>query len=182
MVSVAVDLLDLMVRLVRPCDVNDLLRSSPSGLRLGGDQHPAEQAAGPEHVARGRGCDPSLLDWVEVITIPSHPTSPIVHVHLRSVAKPSASASARPPIPTTPAPRSAPSFDITGEESLLQDMDIVYEVGVWTVRAPRLRGQELIAVHPIIQLAITTMLLHKECKRAASVINAAVTKVLAKRK
>ncbi|KAI9430383.1 hypothetical protein H4582DRAFT_2103885 [Lactarius indigo] len=142
---------------------------------------PAVSASEGINILRSK---PPVLSMLQedVITIPSHPTSPIVHVHLRSVAKPSASASARPPIPTTPVPRSAPSFDITGEESMLQDMDIVYEVGVWTVRAPRLRGQELIAVHPIIQLAITTMLSHKECKRAVSVIKAAVTKVLAKRK
>ncbi|KAH9077543.1 hypothetical protein EDB83DRAFT_2344230 [Lactarius deliciosus] len=52
---------------------------------------------------------PAVLDWVGAITIPSHAASPI---HLRSAATLSASASARPPNPVTPAPRNAPSIQV----------------------------------------------------------------------
>ncbi|KAH9034397.1 hypothetical protein EDB83DRAFT_2678146 [Lactarius deliciosus] len=64
-----------------------------------------------------------------------------------------------PPNPATPAPREAPSFDIAGEERLLQDIvDKALAQGVWILHS------------------------RKESERAASVIWAAVTKVLAKRK
>ncbi|KAH8995908.1 hypothetical protein EDB92DRAFT_1942798 [Lactarius akahatsu] len=66
----------------------------------------------------------AVLDQVEAITIPSHAASPIIHICLRSAATLSASAStpAKPPNPATPAPHDAPSFDIAGEECLLQDI------------------------------------------------------------
>ncbi|KAH9010146.1 hypothetical protein EDB85DRAFT_2282555 [Lactarius pseudohatsudake] len=44
----------------------------------------------------------------------------IIHIRLRSAATPSASV--KPPNPAIPAPRDAPSFDIAGEERLLQDI------------------------------------------------------------
>ncbi|KAN0139453.1 Pyridoxal phosphate-dependent transferase [Lactarius tabidus] len=89
----------------------------------------------------------------------------------------------RPPNPTTPAPREAPSFDIAAEERALQDIvDEVLAQGVWINRARRLRGQELVEARPSIRLAVTSALSRKECERAAGVIKAAVTKVLAKRK
>jgi serine palmitoyltransferase len=83
----------------------------------------------------------------------------------------------------TPAPREPPSFDIAGEERVLQDIvDEVLSQGVWITRARRLRGQELVEARPSIRLAVTAGLSRKECERAAGVIKAAVTKVLAKRK
>ncbi|KAH8979530.1 serine palmitoyltransferase [Lactarius hatsudake] len=127
----------------------------------------------------------AVLDQVEAITIPSHPASPIIHIHLRSTPTLSASTSvsAKPPNPATPAPRDAPSFDIAGEERLLQDIvDEALAQGVWTTRARRLRGQELVEARPSIRLAVTTALSRKECERAASVIKAAVVKVVTKRK
>ena len=124
----------------------------------------------------------AILDRVEAITIPSHAASPIIHIHLRS-AMPSASASTKAPNAATPAPREAPSFDIAGEERLLQDIvDEVLAQGVWITRARRLRGQELVETRPSIRLAVTAALSRKECERAAGVIKAAVTKVLMKRK
>ncbi|KAH8983453.1 serine palmitoyltransferase [Lactarius akahatsu] len=124
----------------------------------------------------------AVLDRVEAITIPSHAASPIIHIHLRSSA-PAASVSAKPSNPATPAPREAPSFDIVGEERLLQDIvDEALAQGVWTTRARRLRGQELVDARPSIRLAVTAALSRKECERAAGVIKAAVVKVLAKRK
>ena len=66
---------------------------------------------------------------------------------------------------------------------MLQDIvDEVLAQGVWITRARRLRGQELVEVRPSIRLAVTATLSRKECERAAAVIKAAVTKVMAKRK
>ena len=124
----------------------------------------------------------AVLDRVEVITIPSHAASPIIHIHLRSSAQSSA-VTLKAPNPSTPAPREPPSFDIAGEERVLQDIvDEVLAQGVWITRARRLRGQELVEVRPSIRLAVTAALSRKECERAAAVIKAAVMKVLAKRK
>ncbi|KAI9452060.1 pyridoxal phosphate-dependent transferase [Lactarius psammicola] len=47
----------------------------------------------------------AVLDRVEVITIPSHAASPIIHTHLCSAATLSPTPSAKPPNPATPAPR-----------------------------------------------------------------------------
>ncbi|KAH9060246.1 serine palmitoyltransferase [Lactarius vividus] len=89
----------------------------------------------------------------------------------------------KPPNPATPAPRDAPSFNIAGEECLLQEIvDEALGQGVWTTRARRLRGQELVEARPSIRLAVTAALSRKECERAAGVIKAAVVKVLTKRK
>ncbi|KAH9027011.1 hypothetical protein EDB85DRAFT_152279 [Lactarius pseudohatsudake] len=122
----------------------------------------------------------AVLDRVDAITIPSHAASPIIHIHLRSSA-PAAPVSAKPSNPTTPAPREAPSFDIVGEERLLQDIvDEALAQGVWTTRARRLRGQELVEARQSIRLAVTAALSGKECERAARVIKAVVAKVLAK--
>ncbi|KAH8999735.1 hypothetical protein EDB92DRAFT_1940493 [Lactarius akahatsu] len=122
----------------------------------------------------------AVLDPVEALTIPSHPASPIIHIHLRSA---STSASAKLPNPATPVPRDAPSFDIAGEECLLQDIvDEALTQGMWTTRAQRLRRQELVEARLSIRLAVTAALSRKECERAAGVIKAAVVKVVTKRK
>ncbi len=124
----------------------------------------------------------AMLDCVEAITIPSHAVSPIIHIHLGSASTPFASASAKLPNPATPAPRDAPSFDIAGEERLLQD--IVDEALAQGASAAQ---QELVEARPKIRLAVTAALERKECERkerehAAGVIKATVVKVLAKRK
>ncbi|KAH8979857.1 hypothetical protein EDB86DRAFT_2982935, partial [Lactarius hatsudake] len=120
---------------------------------------------------------PSILSTLQenAITIPSHPTSPIIHTHLCSAPMRSASTSgsAKPPNPVTPAPRDAMSFNTT-DEALTQ--------GVWTMWAWRLRRQELVEARPSIRLAVTAALSRKECERAAGVIKAAVVKVVTKRK
>lgn len=143
-----------------------------------------EHAFHPEHPTRKENVRAirAVLDRVEAITIPSHAASPIIHIHLRS-ATPSSSATLKAPNPTSPVPREQPSFDIAGEERVLQDIvDEVLAQGVWITRARRLRGQELVEARPSIRLAVTAALSRKECERAAGVIKAAVTKVLAKRK
>ncbi|KAI9452065.1 hypothetical protein BJY52DRAFT_1090771, partial [Lactarius psammicola] len=126
----------------------------------------------------------AVLDRVVTITIPLHSPLPlpITHIHLRSAAtpSPSPSPSAKAPNPATPAPREAPSFDIVGEERLLQDIvDKAPGHGVWITRARRLRGQELVEPRPSIRLAVTAALTRMECERAAGVFKAAVAKVLA---
>ncbi|KAI9452054.1 pyridoxal phosphate-dependent transferase [Lactarius psammicola] len=84
----------------------------------------------------------AVLDRVEVITIPSHAASPIIHIHLRSAATLSPTPSAKPPNPAIPAPRNAPTFDIIHEEHLLQDIvDEALTQGVWITHARRLHGQ-----------------------------------------
>ncbi|KAH8983451.1 hypothetical protein EDB92DRAFT_1951589 [Lactarius akahatsu] len=101
----------------------------------------------------------AVLDRVEAITIPSHAASPIIYIHLRSSA-PAASMSAKPSNPATP----APSFDIVGEERLLQDIvDEALVQGVWTARARRLRGQELVEALPSIRLTVTAGLSRCRC-------------------
>ena len=63
---------------------------------------------------------------------------------------------------------------------MLQDIvDEVLAQGVWITRV---RRQELVEVRPSIHLAVTVVPSRKECERAAAVMKAAVTKVLAKRK
>ena len=125
----------------------------------------------------------AVLDHIDSVTIPSHAASPIIHIHLRT-ATPSLSVPApKAPNPATAASQDAPSFDIPGEERLLQDIvDEVLVQGVWITRAWRLRGQELVESRPNIRLAVTAALSRKECERAAGVIKAAVTKVVTKRK
>ena len=125
----------------------------------------------------------AALDRIESVTIPSHAASPIIHIHLRT-ATPSLSVTAlKAPNPATAASRDAPSFDIPGEERLLQDIvDEALAQGVWITRAWRLRGQELVESWPSIRVAVTVTLSRKECECAAGVIKATVTKVLTKRK
>ena len=74
-------------------------------------------------------------------------------------------------------------FDIGLEERLLQDIvDEALAQGVWTTRAKRLRGQELVEVRPSVRLAVSSAFTKKECEKAANVIKAAVVKVLGKRR
>ncbi|KAH9164267.1 pyridoxal phosphate-dependent transferase [Lactarius sanguifluus] len=104
---------------------------------FGGDQHLAEHAVDHEYanstLQENVRMIRAVLDQVEAITIaiPSHAASPIIHIHLRSSA-PTASVSAKPSNPATPAPREPPSFDIVGE-CLLQD--IVGDTGTQAARA-----------------------------------------------
>ncbi|KAN0139152.1 hypothetical protein V8E53_003041 [Lactarius tabidus] len=85
--------------------------------------------------------------------------SPIVHIHLRT-ATPSSSATLKAPNPTTPTPHGPLSCDIVGEERVCQDIvDEVFVQGVWTTRARRLHGQELVKARPSPRLTVTAALL-----------------------
>ncbi len=132
----------------------------------------------------------AVLDKVDYVAIPSHPASPIIHIHLKplpttSLAPPSASS---PPAlkkssPNTVQPYNPESFDIAEEERLLQQVvDEALVQGVLITRAKRLRGQELIEPRPSIRLAVTTGLSKKDCEKAAGVVKAALIKVLSKRR
>lgn len=129
----------------------------------------------------------SILDRVEYITIPSHPASPIIHIQVRpgsssTLQLPSPSAG-KPSNPASVQPREPAVFDIELEERLLQDIvDEALAQGVWTTRAKRLRGQELVEVRPSVRLAVSSAFTKKECEKAANVIKAAVVKVLGKRR
>jgi len=134
----------------------------------------------------------AVLERVDCITIPSHPASPIIHIHVRTppathlhplALTGSTPATTKPSNPASPVPRDAPAFDIAVEERLLQDIvDDALTQGVWITRARRLRGQEAVEARPSIRLAVTAALSRKECERAAGVVKAAAVKVLAKRK
>ena len=124
----------------------------------------------------------AVLDRIDSLTIPSHAALPIIHIHLRT-----ATLSLTVPATKvlTTASRDAPSFDIAGEERLLQDIAGGRDTraaaqGVWITRARRLRGHELFESRPSIHLAVTAALPRKERERAAGVIEATVTKVLTK--
>ncbi|KAN0139386.1 hypothetical protein V8E53_002887 [Lactarius tabidus] len=70
----------------------------------------------------------------------------------------------------SPASRDAMSFDIAGEECVLQDIvDNARPRGVRITHALRLREQELVETRPsiLICLAVMAGLSRKECKRAA---------------
>jgi serine palmitoyltransferase len=123
------------------------------------------------------------VDRIDTLSIPSHATSPIIHIHLRTSTPSLTVAAAKAPNPVTAASCDAPSFDIAGEERLLQDIvDEVLAHGVWVTGARRPCGQELVESRQSIRFAVTVALSHRECEHATGVNKAAVTKVLTKRK
>ncbi|KAG7089822.1 hypothetical protein E1B28_011470 [Marasmius oreades] len=131
----------------------------------------------------------SILDRVESITIPSHPASPIIHIHLRTPTSTSLAVplvkpgSHKPSNPLSPLPRDRPRFDIDIEEKILQD--IVEEAlaqGVLITKAKRPRGMEISEARPSIRLAMTSALTRKETEKAVGIVKAAIVKVLARRR
>lgn len=155
----------------------NILRSSPSIL-----------STLQENVRAAR----AILDRVDCITIPSHPASPIIHIHIRSPSSSSlqpstASFPLSPKLsnPASPLPRDAITWDwdIESEERLLQDVvDEALAQGVMITRARRLRGQETVEARPSIRLALTSALTKKEVEKAVTVVKGALVKVLAKRR
>ena len=105
----------------------------------------------------------------------AHAGSPVtgILINLHFMALPSF-ATVNAPNPTTRALREPPLLNIAGER------DEVLAQGLWITCARRLCGQELVEARPIILLAVTAALSRKECERAAAVIKAAVTEVLAR--
>lgn len=155
----------------------NILRSTPSIL-----------TALQENVRAAR----AILDKVDCITIPSHPASPIIHMHIRpqptSSLHPASAAvvpSSKPSNPTSLLPRDAATWDwdIETEEKLLQDVvEEALAQGVMITKAKRLRGQEAIDPRPSIRLAMTSALTKKETEKAVMVVKSSFVKVLGKRR
>jgi len=135
----------------------------------------------------------AILDRVDCITVPSHPASPIIHIHIRSPSTTSlhpASAAlitspSKPSNPMSALSRDAAKWDcdIEAEERLLQDVvEEALAQGVLITRAKRLRGQELIEPRPSIRLAMTSALTKKETEKAVGVVKASLVKILGKRR
>lgn len=127
-----------------------------------------------------------------LITIPSHPASPIIHIYIKPVSPTSLSPTAVPASvsakliksnPSSAGPRDPQTFDADAEERVLQEIvEECLNQGVWVTRAKRLKGQELIEPRPSIRLAVTAALSRKEVEKAAGVLKAALTKVLGRRR
>ncbi|KAH9016146.1 hypothetical protein EDB84DRAFT_1524563 [Lactarius hengduanensis] len=102
--------------------------------------------------------------------VPSHATSSIIHTHLSFARTPSTFVSGKPPIPATPAPRDAPSSDIAGEMPLL-----------WVRRLRRACGSCArggCVGRSSSRRARASAAQSRQRSRAATVIKAAVVKVL----
>jgi serine palmitoyltransferase len=137
----------------------------------------------------------NILDKVDCITIPSHSASPIIHIQVKPLPAPQLTPpshmsptssrltlrkSSNPSLSVAKAPV---SFDIDSEERLLQAVvEEALAQGVMITRAKHLRGQEMVEPRPSIRLAITAGLTKKECEKCASVVKAALIKVLSKRR
>ena len=73
----------------------------------------------------------AVLDSIDSLTIPSHAASAIIHLYLHTAMPSLSVGAAKAPNPATAASRDAPSFEIAGEEHLLQDIvDEVLAKGV----------------------------------------------------
>ncbi|KAJ7446938.1 serine palmitoyltransferase [Mycena galericulata] len=130
----------------------------------------------------------TILDDLDCISIPSHPASPIIHMHIRkpSPAPGFLQGSGHAPKPSNPAsvlPRDAAMWDweIDAEERTLQQVvEEALRRGVMITRAKRLRGQEMVEARPSIRLALTSELSADEVKKAVKVVAQALKDVLRK--
>ena len=117
------------------------------------------------------------------LTIPSHAASPIIHIHspYRDAVVDSCGRE-EPELSLPQLHEIQPSFDIAGEDRLLQDIvDEVFAQDVWITRASRMCVQELVELRLSITLAVTAALSCKVCESAAGVIKAVFKKLLTKR-
>lgn len=137
-----------------------------------------------------------VLDHVESIQIPSHPSSPLIHIQIRSKFEP------HPDTPFDKIDRSQlaqaqalpPSFnghdlDQVEQTRLLQSIiDDLIEHGIFLVRYKRLpsinpkmleTGPES---RPSIRIAVTTAFTKKEMDKAANVIKNSIVRLIGKRR
>jgi serine palmitoyltransferase len=132
------------------------------------------------HVAR------SILDKLDCITIPSHPASPIIHIHVRPLSPATLHApsfTSPPPTSRKPSSPDSPQFDIELEEGLLQDVvEEALAQGVLITRSKTLRGQEIVEPRPSIRLAMTSALSKKDTEKAIGIVKAALVKVVGRRR
>ncbi|KAL7416499.1 serine C-palmitoyltransferase [Mrakia frigida] len=118
-----------------------------------------------EHVKLAR----SILDKVEskydLIRIPSHPLSPLIHIQL-------------------PTPPFGDLKDIQQQERLLQEVveECLTTSGVMITRTRRLPDQEVFQPQPSIKLALSSGLTKKEVERSMQGVKAALIKVLGSKK
>jgi serine palmitoyltransferase len=129
----------------------------------------------------------AVLDKVDCISIPSHPASPIIHIHIRPIPSATLQPSTAPFSPSSKqspaAGREAARHAIEQDERLLQDVvDEALAQGVLITRTKYPRGQEANEPKPSIRLALTSALTRKETEKAVGVMKAALIKVLNKRR
>ena len=127
-----------------------------------------------------------------VITIPSHPASPTIHVMIKPLSpstlspnaiQPSSASKSGKSNPSSIIPRDPPTFDVLAEEKLLQEVvEECLAQGVLVTRAKRLRGQEMVEAKPSIRIAVTSALGRKEVEKAAGILKASLGKVLGRRR
>ena len=127
-----------------------------------------------------------------VITIPSHPASPIIHVMIKPLSpstlspnaiQPSSASKSGKSNPSSIIPRDPPTFDVLTEEKLLQEVvEECLAQGVLVTRAKRLGGQEMVEAKPSIRIAVTSALGRKEVEKAAGILKASLGKVLGRRR
>ncbi|KAF8961402.1 serine palmitoyltransferase [Flammula alnicola] len=132
----------------------------------------------------------AILDRIDLITVPSHPASPVIHIYVRQQSP----ASLAVPSPTRnhhSLPTSVNSAkDIVGRESeyeaeerLLQEVvEEALTQGVLVTRAKRLKGQEIVEPRPSIRLALSSALTKKETEKAVGVLKTVLVKVLGKKR
>jgi len=130
----------------------------------------------------------SVLDKLDCITIPSHPASAVIHIHVRSPSSSSyltvtGGGARRPSNPMSLAVRDPEVVDVAAEEKLLQEVvDEALQQGVLLTRAIRLRGQEVLEPRPSIKICASAALTKKETEKAVAVVKAALLKVLGRKR
>ena len=131
----------------------------------------------------------SALDKLDCISIPSHPHSPIIHVHVRQPSDPVTTSNRllSPDTAISSASSRRPAshshqFDIPTEEKLLQEVvDECLAQGVLVTRAKRLRGQETFEPRPSLKICASAALSKKGTEKAVGVLRNVLIKVLGKR-
>jgi serine palmitoyltransferase len=137
------------------------------------------------HAARG------VLEKSDVLEIPSHPASAVIHLNIRNNTL-SSQGLLDPNVHRDGVTKSNPLSLVSRsntqgyeqeEERLLQEIvDECLAQGVWITRAKRLHGQEPIETRPSIKLAISAGLTRKEVEKAAGVVKAVAGKILGRRR
>ncbi|KAG8956945.1 serine palmitoyltransferase component, partial [Tulasnella sp. 419] len=121
-----------------------------------------------------------VLEKVDLIEIPSHPGSAVVHVYIKNpnassngLLSPSSKpavhpTSTKPSNPSSIIPRNHVEHDYAHEERLLQEVvEEALAQGVLITRAKRLRGQEGLEPRASIKISATSALTKKEVEKAA---------------
>ncbi|KAJ6465123.1 serine palmitoyltransferase [Mycena vitilis] len=92
---------------------------------------------------------------LDCVSVPSHPASPIIHIHAR---KPSAAQAGLLHPAHAHHTEAVEPHEHAEERALQQVVEEALKRGVMLTRAKRLRGQEMVEVRPSIRLALTSEL------------------------